>query len=309
MRTFAAIRRAYTVIYLQRSKVSIYLPGKKAVAEIDFPPTVLSDVQVVDQEQFTKLISKTLAQYKNEPGPVLVILANDVCFTLSVTPEEKDGGAGVLQQLRRATPFSNVFTRIIKLPKQIIALSLNRDFFEPLLTVLREQKYEVTTMVPEIALTQQISGNLTAESAQSLAESVTKLEAYDLLESQEKRQLITTTAQSPEDKKRTVLLVGVFVALLAVLAAVWWWSNRQAPAAPVVVPTIPVASMAPLPPFVPEATPLSPLTAEPAATESASDSGLLSVEPVEQPRSATSGARQNAVSDASDSAAPATSQE
>lgn len=257
----------YTVCYFQRSRLSVYIPVLKEVATLDFPPTILADVTVVDQEQFRKAITKLLAQYKVDPGPVLVVLAADVCFVQEVAPEDtkdKKPDEEILTELRSSMPFSNVFARIIRMGKRQLAVALNREFYEPLLAIFREEGFEVTTLIPESILDQPVATTgLTPELAVQLALTVDKLEAYDLLEAHAKPQLISTGVQTPAEKKRTVVLVGVFMFLMLVLVGVWWWVHKSTVPVQPIVPPIPDATQLPILIVVP-----TPLTTD--STESAS---------------------------------------
>lgn len=237
-------KRAYLIGYFQRSRFSLYMPGSNQVAALDFPPTIVADLTVVDTDQFRKAITKLLAQYKLEPGPVLIVLATDVCFVQEIPAEVKKGEPtpqDIVKDLRSSMPFANVFARQLQLGKRQLAIGLNREFYEPLLAAFHEEGFEVTTLIPEIVLTTPLATTgLTPELAAGLTAAVDKLEAFDLLESAEKPKMITTTAQTPEDKKRTLLLVGVFAFLTLLLIGVWWWTNSAEPDQPVIVPVVPV---------------------------------------------------------------------
>lgn len=253
-------KKPYTVCYFQRSRLSVYMPQRKEVAVLDFPPTILADITVVDQDQFRKAITKLLAQYKVDAGPVLIVLASDVCFIKEVVVEagaEKKPVDEIVRELRSSMPYTNVFARVVHQGKNEIAVALNREFYEPLLAVFREEGFDVTTLVPEFILSQPIAETgLSPEFSLQLAEMVEKLEAFDLLESQEKPKLITTSAQTPEDKRRTLLLAAVFVVLTLILVGVWWWTNQSVAPAKPVVPVIPVSEPAASVTPIPEATPL-----------------------------------------------------
>lgn len=265
-KNIAKKKHQHAVCFFQRSRLSLYIPARKEVAALDFPPTILNDVTVIDQDQFTKAVTKLLAQYKVDPGPVLIVLASDVCFTQEVEmidAKTKQSATEVVKALRTSMPYTNVFARVIHQGKREIAVALNREFYEPLLAVFRDEKFDVTTLVPEFILSTPIAETgLTPEIAVQLGLMVDKLESFDLLESQEKARMITTSAQTPEDKKRTLMLVGVFTVLTLILVAVWWWTNQSAPPPKPKVPVVPAVVEQPALP-VPSATP------EP-ATDSAS---------------------------------------
>lgn len=294
--------KAYTVCYFQRSRLSVYIPARKEVATLDFPPTILMDITVIDQEQFQKAITKLLAQYKVDEGPVLIVLATDVCFIKEIVDEpntEKKPVEEKVRELRSSMPYSNVFARVISHGKNQVAVALNREFYEPLLAVFRAEGFDVTTLVPEFVLPQPLmETGLTPELGLQLAGMVDKLETFDLLESQDKPKLITTTAQTPEVKRRTLLLTVVFILLTLVLVGVWWWTNRSAKPVQPIVPIIPIIEPSASPVVQPDAT-----EAASESTESASTvSGQLSPAPASTPASQT--ASRSSLPRASNSATP-----
>ena len=268
-------KHPYTVCFFQRSRLSIYIPARKEVAALDFPPTILADVTVIDQEQFKKAVTKLLAQYKADAGPVLIVLATDVCFVHEIevdAKKEKKPNAEILNELRSSMPYTNVFARVIHQGKRELAVALNREFYEPLLAVLREEGFDVTTLIPEFILSTPIAETgLTPELAVQLAAMVDKLESFDLLESQEKARMITTSAQTPEDKKRTLMLVGVFTLLTLILVAVWWWTNQSTPPPKPKVPVVPAVIEQP-------ALPVATVVPEVASDSASSESGVLTDE-------------------------------
>lgn len=274
-KAFSKKKHPHIVCYFQRSRLSVYIPSRNEVAALDFPPTILADITVVDQDQFRKAITKLLAQYKVEESPVLVVLATDVCFMQEIEANEKKEEkpvSEVVKELRSSMPYANVFARSLQYGKHQVAIALNREFYEPLLAVFRDEGFEVTTLVPELVLGQSLTeSGLTPEIAVQLTAAIDKLDAFDLLKSEEKPKIITATAQTPEDKKRTLLLVGVFVVLVLILVGVWWWVNRPGPTPTPIVPVVPVLEE-PIQP-APEL-----LSAPEATTAAASESGESAVE-------------------------------
>lgn len=266
----------YMIIYARRQQLDFCLPMAKQVFSLPFSPELLVDLTILNPEEYKKSVSKSLAQHKVEKHNVLVVLANEVCFSQPVLPSPKSENQTQqvtldqqLKNFRESMPFSSVYVRVLKFSKDQQIVGVNRDFFEPLLEILHEQEHRVTTMVPERATSFDLTKTgLTLENGALLAKEVGKLEAFDLLESEEKpRQLITTTA-TPEEKKRTWLLVAIFLFLLLTLALVYWYvtdadekerAKKMTPTAPIVAPIVePVA--------IPVEQPLAPAS---------SDSGVM----------------------------------
>ena len=277
IRSITKKKKPHLVCYFQRSRLSVFLPDRGEVATLDFPPTILADVTVVDQEQFKKTITKLLAQYNIEPSPVLVVLGKNSCFVTEIAADDKRTNEEVMAELRMSMPYTNVFVRIIHQGKKKSVLALNREFYEPLLDVFTQQNFEVTTLIPELILSQSLEETgLTPEAALELAAAVPKLEEFDLLEVVDKPKLITTTAQTPEDKKRTIILVSVFVVLILLLIGVWWWTTRVQPVPVPIVPVIPVTVEQPgLASPTPEVAPESTASASDSAAASATTSSKL----------------------------------
>lgn len=267
------------VIYVRRQQLDFFVPSGKQLFSLPFSPEVVADVSILKPEEYKKAVSKCLAQHKIEKHKVLLVLAKEVCFVKPVViPQKTTDPTQVLtteeqvKQMRDSMPYGNVYARAIKFPKEQTIVAVNRDFFEPLLEILKTMAYDVTTLVPELAVDMDLTqSGLTAEIGQQLARSVDRLESFDLLENEEKpRQFITATA-TPEEKKRTWLLAVVFLCLLLVLGVVYWYvsdadakERARRTSAPVAPTVAPVASPAPttlLP--VPVTTPVASAATEP----------------------------------------------
>lgn len=254
------------VVYLGRQQVGLYDPQQNQVFGFEFPKEIVSDVTVLNDEEYKKLISRALAQYKIGKQKSLIVLSKDIYFTRPITDSKAETGevktpVDQLSEWRDAAPFANVYAKLIKQPQGQLALAASRDFFEPLLHTLNELGYSVTTLVPELVVSADFSAGLTPEIGALLSAEVSKLGEFNFLESEEKPKSFAVAPTAPEDKKRTWILAVVFGVLLLVLGLVYWYVNvLNAPKPPIVPAPMPVA------PIIPT---VAPVLEDPLATNAA----------------------------------------
>lgn len=245
------------VLYLGRQQLGLYDPRQNQVFGFEFPKEIVSDLTVLNDEEYKKLLSRALAQYKIAKQKACIVLARDIYFTKPIDETKSQSRAEVktadvqLKEWQESAPFANVYARVVKQQNQSVGLVVGRDFFEPLLNSLNELGYEVTTLIPELVAPADFSSGLTVENGAVLSNSADKPSEYNFLESQAKAQAFTITSTTPEDKKRTWLLLVVFGVLLLLLAAVYWYvnifSSSSPPPTPMVVPpTAPVPTALPV---------------------------------------------------------------
>ncbi len=269
------------VVYLGRQQIVLYDPQQNQVFGFEFPKEIVSDVTVLNDIEYKKLISRALAQYKIAKQKSLIILSKDVYFVKPIDESKTEDGAAAntpadqLVEWRDAAPFANVYAKLIKQQKGSVALAASRDFFEPLIDSLNELGYTVVTLVPELVVVEDLSAGLTPQIGALLSGAVGRLDEFNFLETAEKPRQFAVTPTAPEDKKRTWLLAAVFGILLIILGIVYWYVNIvSAPISPIAPPPAPAAPVVPT---------VAPLIEDPTATmeaEVASGAAALTQPPL-----------------------------
>ncbi len=269
------------VVHLGRQQIVLYDPQQNQAFGFEFPKEIVSDVTVLNDIEYKKLISRALAQYKIAKQKSLIILSKDVYFVKPIDESKtEEGGVAIspadqLIEWRDAAPFANVYAKLIKQQKGSVALAASRDFFEPLIDSLNELGYSVVTLVPELVVPADLSGGLTPEMAAVISRDAKALDEFNFLESEEKPKQFAVAPTAPEDKKRTLLLAGVFLVLLLILGVVYWYVNlANAPH---------TEKSLPPPPPVPALPAMPPLLEDPnatSATDAASENSSQSAEPL-----------------------------
>lgn len=260
----------YVILYLSRAQLQVHTAGMKQVVTLLFSPAMVQDLAIINTQELRRYITKLIVQSKIKESPVLMVISNDSSFQKIIDPASKVSPDVVLDEIRGSMPFTNVYARLVRSGKQSLVLALNREWYEPFLEIFKDLKFDVTTVVPECSLGAALTNGLTPELALALADDAGRLEAFDLLETQETTSpFMTTTVKTDKERRRLLLLAGVFSSLLLILAAVWYFVNylpnqpsaariqsgASVPLPPAVAPAaVPVISVSPLPELAPAAT-------------------------------------------------------
>lgn len=244
------------LIFLQRSQMHLYKESGSKIETWSFDPTLISDLEILDEDKFRSAIDVFVNQQKIGGGEAIVLLDNSVYFTQKVVgnaapAENQENGDSVEKETEEpgliekvnleeeeklrfmhSMPFSNVFATVLAIGKEKLIFSLNRDFYEPFIKEFTDRKYEVTYIYPILVVNEFFGeAGFTAATANAFIQSADKFKAYNFLQAPLKKEIGPTPSSTimPDnsERKRLYMLVGGFVLLLLVLVAVILWSRAR----------------------------------------------------------------------------------
>lgn len=224
---------SFAVIFLDRNGFLLYSQGLHSVLQFNFAPTVIRDLEIINNELLNTQIAGLFTQSGLKPFQGVILLADSLLF-------EKQSSSGQESEEEHKIfvdnlPFEHV-SSIVFGPEQLF-VATNKDLYQGLCSAFMDQKATITAVVPAfslnispenmLALNDQTAGELfrrTLASSQNnflkespLAHSIQPVEKDTSQKSSpETPTQIVTDTQKP-DRKRLFILVGVFVFLLAIL--------------------------------------------------------------------------------------------
>ncbi|MDQ5951175.1 MAG: hypothetical protein QG639_452 [Patescibacteria group bacterium] len=246
------------VVLLQRTQLSLFRSSSGKILNLPFDPTIVQDLEVLNEDVFCKQLSVFLQQQKLQKASIILLLDSSIYFSQKVEPvnpdmelkakletdaknialEEKVDKVSLTSELEnkkkifaQSVPFANVFSSLIVIGKEKFFVALNRDFYEPVVKIFSEKDLRVVSILP-LAVVSPLFGTsgFTPEAATAVIKSVDKLRTHDLLGNSIKTDapIVSTALPSdPSDKKRLVLMSVLFLVLIGVLVAVILWSRQR----------------------------------------------------------------------------------
>lgn len=141
------------VIYIKKTGFDYHDGTTGQNFNYNFPPNVVSDLDIVDQEQLEKSISEFIDTNKILPASVLVVFSEPTFFDKTVaeavTPEQKDTS---LRLFLDNVPFENVAYKVFDQQKGFRAVAVNEDMYKDIKEVLEGKGFKLEGLIPEITL-------------------------------------------------------------------------------------------------------------------------------------------------------------
>lgn len=227
------------ILFIDRFGFSIFQDTLPNIPRFNFTPDIVSNLDVVNKDQFTNLITTFIQINKIVPSSFAVILSDTVIYTKDlinkVTPatnpivdmgsEHKDEIQNFLENI----PFEEVLAKVIKTGELSRIVAANKDLIMTIANVFTNKGSVMDAIVPSFLYGPKVNfaGGLTQENIQVILGGSEIFRVGNLLTDQQKvASPQSTEAEIDKNNKkpqnlRQYILVGVLVTLLVILAVVY----------------------------------------------------------------------------------------
>jgi hypothetical protein len=208
------------VLFLDRNRLYIY--GDGMVSFVDISETAIKDLDIVDKDVFTSLITSLIDKNKIEPCSFFFVLSESVCFSRQLSVNNPTQMESEYQSFLSAVPFNLVISKRYQTKDGIIAVAANSEIIDTIIEVMESKYFTYFALIPALILGQNgMFRRLTAEMGKYLLDYSSYFKAQTLLERQTvvKTEPIITVKAEPGKKTKTALLLGIFIIALIALGA------------------------------------------------------------------------------------------
>lgn len=214
---------------LRPNSLFVYYSDKPAPIGGVLSKTVVSDMEVVSEENLTAEIQKLIPNTGTNTIPTILVLSDDLCFVRQVKEGEK---ADVENSLIGATPFSQVAIAKMTAHEQQYLIATNQDLYESVSRSLKTQRHEVSMVVAWSCLVEHglTHGEIEAATIKRIFDNTATLrECRFALTAEPKQATTTETVPQKNEKKKVPLGWIIFgVASLLYAFAMYWFFIRTA---------------------------------------------------------------------------------
>ena len=116
-----------------------------------FPKTAIADMEVVNEGELSGFIGKLIPVTPHAPVPTVLVVSDELCFSLPFTQKNKED---IEKRLVSLTPFSHVATTLLAAQKQEYLVATNQDLYESVARALMAVGYQTTLVIPWTHLVQ-----------------------------------------------------------------------------------------------------------------------------------------------------------
>jgi hypothetical protein len=271
------------ILFVDRFGFSLYQDTLANIPKFNFTQDLVANLDVVNKEQLSSLITTFIQINKMVPSSLAVILSDNVIYVrdletpvqkpvpgqnLIANPNDDKEQEDKVQSFLENIPFEEVLAKVIKAGSVNRVVAINKDLVMTIINAFINKGSVVDAIVPSFMYGQSVdfSAGLTTNNVRVILGNMETLKLGNLLTDQEiipSRTLGGELICPPEDngvKKpqnlRQYILVGVFVLLLIALGVVYFVFQKADESSNAkninrainqkVVPTV-VPSVAPIP--------------------------------------------------------------
>lgn len=242
------------IFYLDRQKLIIAGTQLAAPITLDFPANIVFDIDIIDPESFDLLLVNFLEQSKISPADIILVVSPDVYYekniTISLDPTERQNQIDIFLQ---SIPFKNLIYKDYLLGGQPRLVTLNKNFYEPIVKFFEKNSFNVIAILPFFVLDNFHLGFISylPKEVKDIYQKYKPLEPFSLITPQAIDKLVTTTIHRPhEDNSRALILLIVFCVLFVVLLGYLFIVPRFYKPIPVKVTTNPSSLITPTPELI-----------------------------------------------------------
>jgi len=207
------------VCYIDKGKALIYQSTIGSISQINFPPDVISDQELINRETFEQLIESFLETNKLEKGNVIFIYSPNITIEKDFPGELAESKNEQIQKFINMIPFEETLSKIYKLDKKIKVVAVNQKMYESIKNIFAKKNFLVLGIIPATVLAETFAELSMNIDLAFIANKIYSLKQYSMVNDGELKNENTKEKPSlaKKQKVRMYFLLFVFAILLSAL--------------------------------------------------------------------------------------------
>lgn len=230
------------LLILSRGYCDVLLQGANAPYRLPFPPEIVKDMDVLNQEALTKLLDDFIKANAIPAVQAQMIFMPDITFEKLVPLMPAEELQKLIQEFTDYVPFDDVGYKVVQITNGYLIVAANKQLYETIQKAFEKNNSIVHMAIPASALGQNavVNGALSPDALQLVLSKPDEFKNYNFISSNIP-QTASDVTNKPASKVPTLyILLGVFGLLLLVLFILLFLQmNTPAPKPklPIVIPT------------------------------------------------------------------------
>lgn len=209
-----------TIINIGRNKLAVCSAGSGGISTIELGADVVTDLTVIDFDKLVYVVGGFVKQSQLTPGPLLMILAREVCFEHEIVRSAGMDVAIEVQKFLDTVPLTSVSSKVFETDKGYMAVAIGREFYEALRSAWEQVGFVVKVVVPGYVLGAVGVGEVfDAGACQMVMRNLGTLSEHGF-ELESKKEETFSQVRSKFFNTHKVWVIGFFVISLVMLALV-----------------------------------------------------------------------------------------
>lgn len=235
--------RQTIVCYIDTNKILFYQGATGSILALEFPPEVLSYLDLLHEGKFVQLIELFLEQNKLEGNSVVLIYSSTAIFEKDFEQTQEGKEDAEIQKFIDMVPFEDVLSKIYKLNKKIKVVALNNRVYESIRTAFEKGKFLIYAVIPVSVLQETFSELAENIDLGFILSKIDSVKQYSMINgSVSSNPTLEKKPEAKKQNKRLYVLGGIFgilILILIVLVITSLSSNNSSKKTPgVIAPTL-----------------------------------------------------------------------
>ena len=202
-------RRRSGILFISRSQLSVYVEGMTSVAVLPFPPEVVRDLDVINEEVLYKQIAALVTQHQIPTANFSAVLANQTLFSRQVTATDPAQKKVDEEKYLSTIPFDSPAVSHVTMGQNVYVVVANKGLFEPIDRAFEKVGSDLILALPEFLFPKDLNlpQGLSMQSAEILLKKVHDFKEFNFIHKE-----VTTdengASQEESNKKLRLQVTG-----------------------------------------------------------------------------------------------------
>ena len=136
------------IVLLTRNRLEIFDLSQKKVFPFNLPPAIFRDLEIINKNELETQMSLFINFYKIKPVPIVILLANDVCFELEIPETQESAIESKINNFLYYLPFEEPIHKIYKLNRGFYLSAVNREMIDVFKLIFKKLGFYTEAIVP-----------------------------------------------------------------------------------------------------------------------------------------------------------------
>lgn len=204
--------------YIDSNKILFYLGTTGSILQLEFPPEVISYLDLIHEAKFEQLLDSFLEQNQLAGGGAILVYATTAVFEKDFEETQAGREDTEIQKFIDIVPFEDVLSRTYKLNKKVKAVAINNRVYESIRTVFEKRNFLIHSVIPVSVLQETFSELAQNIDLGFILSKIDSVKQFSMINGNSGSS--PTLEKKPESKKqnkRIYVLGGVFGVLILIL--------------------------------------------------------------------------------------------
>ena len=145
-----------SLIYIKRNALEIFHGEEKF--ELIIPVTILQNLEIIDSENFKKLLRGFLSNLKIKKQGAIIVLSDEVIFQKEVVAKDENDLNEKYRIFKDALPisFEKVAIKKITFGERVLFLGANKKIFQETAAILKDNEWDISAVIPVALFTDKL---------------------------------------------------------------------------------------------------------------------------------------------------------